>query len=56
MARKNQRLINYHTSGKTTMPNGSDVHYGEIVVRHNEEAPELLIKVGEESFGVFQVR
>lgn len=54
MARKNQRLINYHTSGKTVMPNGSDVHYGEIVVRHNEEAPELLIKVGEESFGVFQ--
>ena len=54
MARKNQRLINYHTSGKTTMPNGSDVHYGEIVVRHNEEAPELLIKVGEDSFGVFQ--
>ena len=54
MARKNQRLINYHTSGNTTMPNGSDVHYGEIVVRHNEEAPELLIKVGEESFGVFQ--
>ena len=54
MARKNQRLINYHTSGKTVMPNASDVHYGEIVVRHNEEAPELLIKVGEESFGVFQ--
>ena len=54
MARKNQRLINYHTSGKTVMPNGSDVHYGEIVVRHNEEAPELLIKVGEEAFGVFQ--
>ena len=54
MARKNQRLINYHTSGKTVMPNGSDVHYGEIVVRHNEEAPELLIKVGEDSFGVFQ--
>ena len=54
MARKNQRLINYHTSGKTIMPNGSDVQYGEIVVRHNEEAPELLIKVGEESFGVFQ--
>ena len=54
MARKNQRLINYHTSGKTVMPNGSDVHYGEIVVRHNEENPELLIKVGEDSFGVFQ--
>lgn len=54
MARKNQRLINYHTSGKTTMPSGSDVHYGEIVVRHNEENPELLIKVGDNSFGVFQ--
>lgn len=54
MARKNQRLINYHTSGKTVMPNGSEVHYGEIVVRHNEENPELLIKVGEDSFGVFQ--
>lgn len=54
MVRKNQRLINYHTSGKTKMPNGSDVHYGEIVVRHNEEKPELLIKVGDNSFGVFQ--
>ena len=54
MARKNQRLINYHTSGKTTMPEGINVHYGEIVVRHNEENPELLIKVGDNSFGVFQ--
>ena len=54
MARKNQKLINYHTSGKIVMPSGSDVDYGEIVVRHNEEAPELLIKVGEDSFGVFQ--
>ena len=53
MARTKQRLINYHTSGNA-MPNGSDVHYGEIVVRHNPENPELLIKVGEESFGVFQ--
>ena len=54
MARTKQRLINYHTSDKTAMPTGSDVHYGEIVVRHHEEAPELLIKVGEDSFGVFQ--
>ena len=54
MARKNQVLINYHTSGKTAMPNGSDVHYGEIVVRHNADNPELLIKVGENDFGVFQ--
>lgn len=54
MARTNQRLINYHTSDKTAMPTGSEVHYGEIVVRHNAENPELLIKVGEDSFGVFQ--
>jgi hypothetical protein len=53
MARKLQKLINYHTSSKTTMPSGSNVHYGEIVVRHNEEAPELLIKVGEDKFATF---
>ena len=45
MARKNQQLINYHSSGKTSMPNLGDVQYGEIVVRHNPESPELLIKV-----------
>ena len=54
MARTNQRLINYHTSDKTAMPSGSSVDYGEIVVRHNAESPELLIKVGDDSFGVFQ--
>lgn len=54
MARKNQKLINYHTGKKTEMPVGSNVDYGEIVVRHNAESPELLIKVGESSFGVFQ--
>ena len=50
--RKNQRLINFHTSGLTSMPVASDVHYGEIVVRHNEQQPELLIKVSESKFGV----
>ena len=54
MARKNQKLINYHTGKKTEMPSGSSVDFGEIVVRHNEEAPELLIKVGTDSFAVFQ--
>ena len=52
MARKNQRLINFHTSGLTSMPVASDVHYGEIVVRHNKQQPELLIKVSESEFGV----
>ena len=52
MARKNQRLINFHTSGLTSMPQASDVYYGEIVVRHNEQQPELLIKVNESEFGV----
>ena len=54
MARKNQKLINYHTSSKTAMPSGSSVDFGEIVVRHNAETPELLIKIGDDSFGVFQ--
>jgi chaperonin cofactor prefoldin len=48
-----QKLINYHTSGETSMPSGSNVHYGEIVVRHNETKPELLIKVGEDKFATF---
>lgn len=54
MARNNQKLINYHTGKKAEMPSGSSVDYGEIVVRHNAESPELLIKIGEDSFGVFQ--
>lgn len=53
MARTKQRLINYHTSGATVMPKGENVEYGEIVVRHNETNPELIIKTGEDSFGVF---
>lgn len=53
MARKKQQLINYHTSSKTNMPSGSDVTYGELVVRHAEEKPELLIKVGENKFATF---
>ena len=52
MARKAQKLINYHTTG-TTMPAFNDVNPGEIVVRHNEAKPELLIKVGEDSFATF---
>ena len=54
MARTKQRLINYHTSKKAEMPIAGNVDYGEIVVRHNAENPELLIKVGDDSFGVFQ--
>lgn len=52
MARKAQKLINYHTTG-TTMPAFNDVNHGEIVVRHNETKPELLIKVGDDSFATF---
>ena len=54
MARTSQKLINYHTGKKTEMPSGSSVDFGEIVVRHNAETPELLIKIGDDSFGVFQ--
>ena len=53
MARTKQQLINYHTSSTTNMPSGSDVTYGELVVRHAEEKPELLIKVGENKFATF---
>lgn len=52
MARKNQKLINFHTGSLTSMPQASEVDYGEIVVRHNEQQPELLVKVSESDFGV----
>lgn len=45
MARKKQQLINYHTSSKTAMPLSGDVQFGEIVVRHHHEEPQLMIKV-----------
>lgn len=35
------------------MPAVADVEYGEIVVRHNAEAPQLLIKVDESTFVPF---
>ena len=52
MARKNQRLINYHTSGVTSMPLASEVSLGEIVVRHADEKPELLLKKNNGDFAV----
>ena len=52
MARTKQRLINYHTTG-TTVPSTGDVQGGEIVVRNNEQKPELLIRAGA-GFAVFE--
>ena len=52
MARTKQRLINYHTTG-TTLPSTADVQGGEIVVRNNEQKPELLIRAGA-GFAVFE--
>ena len=52
MARKNQILINYHTSGLTSMPLASEVQLGEIVVRHADERPELLVKTNNGDFAV----
>lgn len=51
MARKPQQLINYHTGSLSNMPLSGDVQFGEIVVRHNAEKPELLIKVSEGTQG-----
>lgn len=45
MSRTKQQLINYHTGSKSSMPLTGDVQLGEIVVRHNYEEPQLLIKV-----------
>ncbi len=47
MARNKQQLINYHTGSASAMPLTTDVHLGEIVVRHNAEVPQLLIKVND---------
>ena len=52
MARKNQKLINYHTSGVTVMPALSDLELGEIAIRHNSSKPELIIHVSGASDGL----
>ena len=51
MARKNQQILNYRTSGTTSMPSSGDVQFGEIVVRYNYEKPQLLIKTNDSSQG-----
>lgn len=43
MARKRQKLVNYHTSG-TTLPSSQDLYLGEIAVQHNDDNPLLIIK------------
>lgn len=48
-----QKLINYHTGSKAAMPSVNDVSFGEIVVRHNIEEPQLLIKVNSAGTEVF---
>jgi hypothetical protein len=53
MGRTLQKLINYHTGSKTAMPSIEDVSFGEIVVRHNIEEPQLLIKVNSAGTEVF---
>ena len=50
MARKHF-LINYHTS--TGTPSTSDVKFGEIVVRHGVDNPELMILKDNNEFATF---
>jgi len=54
MARNNQKLINFHTSGNTEVPLES-LFYGEIAVRHcsGDSAAELIIKNSENTSAVF---
>lgn len=51
MARK-QFLINYHTSGATN-PSVENVKLGEIVVKHNNEKPELVTLKNDGTFATF---
>ena len=53
MEDKRQILINLHTSKANELPDWSKVREGEIVVRHNEEKPELLIKTGKDKYASF---
>ena len=48
-----QFLINYHTSGAENMPLSGDVKLGEIIVRHNDQKPELLLLKDNGSFAKF---
>ena len=50
MARKHF-LVNYHTS--TGTPSTNDVKYGEIVVRHGVNNPELMILKDDNEFATF---
>ena len=52
MANNRQIVIHYHTSG-TTNPKLENVRFGEIVVRHNTDKPELIIKKNENTFATF---
>lgn len=51
--RKNQRLINYHTSGEAA-PLADDISLGEIAVQHNASNPRLYIKLNDGSIGIFE--
>lgn len=45
MARnKKQQILNYRTSGATSMPTSGDVSFGELIVRYNYLHPELIIR------------
>ena len=41
-----QKLVHLHT-GENRAPSASVLNYGEIAVMHNEAAPSLFIKAGE---------
>ena len=55
MARTRQKLINYHSSGKTEITQEilDNLNYGEIAVRHAADQPELIIKTGPSTKAVF---
>jgi len=54
MARKNQKLINYHGSGNTPDNLLSQIDYGEIAVKHSTgNTAQLIIKTSDETSAIF---
>lgn len=53
MARTKQRLINYNTSGATSIPAAGDLQHGEIAVRYEKTNPALFIKDNEDNIVTF---
>ena len=55
MPRKNQKLINYHSSGANASQRivPANLEYGEIAVGYNQQDPQLIIRTSADTVAVF---